>query len=57
MHLQPALAHCPTVLAGVADRLFAEGLCLPSGSSLTDDDLERVVRCTRGVWERSTAGA
>jgi dTDP-4-amino-4,6-dideoxygalactose transaminase len=57
MHLQPALAHCPRVLTGVSDRLFAEGLCLPSGSSLTDDDLERVVRCTRGVWALSPAAA
>ncbi len=35
MHLQPALAHCPAVLAGVSERLFEQGLCLPSGSSLT----------------------
>ena len=43
MHLQPALMHCPAVRAGVSDRLFAQGLCLPSGSSLTEEDLERIV--------------
>ena len=55
MHLQPALAHCPTVLAGVSDRLFEQGLCLPSGSSLTQEDLERVVDGIRQVWTSSKA--
>jgi pyridoxal phosphate-dependent aminotransferase EpsN len=52
MHLQPALRHCPAVLSGVADRLFNDGLCLPSGSSLTEAELERVVAA---VWEAWTA--
>jgi dTDP-4-amino-4,6-dideoxygalactose transaminase len=55
MHLQPVLAHCPVVLAGVADRLFEQGLCLPSGSSLTEQDLERVVSGVRQVWMSSKA--
>jgi pyridoxal phosphate-dependent aminotransferase EpsN len=56
MHLQPALQHYPAVLAGVSDTLFERGLCLPSGSSLSDDDIERVVSRIRGVWTSSTAG-
>lgn len=50
MHLQPALKHYPAVLAGISDRLFAQGLCLPSGSSLSDADLDRVVANIRLVW-------
>lgn len=50
MHLQPALKHYPAVLAGISDRLFAQGLCLPSGSSLSDADLERVADNVRLVW-------
>jgi dTDP-4-amino-4,6-dideoxygalactose transaminase len=53
MHLQPALAHYPAVSAGISDRLFAQGLCLPSGSSLDCADLERVVAGVRQVWTSS----
>lgn len=51
MHLQPFYAKYPIVGGDVADDLFARGLCLPSGSSLTQVDLERVV----GVIRRTSA--
>jgi dTDP-4-amino-4,6-dideoxygalactose transaminase len=54
MHQQPALQHHPAYLSGVADDLFATGLCLPSGSSLTAHDLQRVVDSMRLLWN-STA--
>ena len=47
MHLQPVFADAPARLDGTSDRLFATGLCLPSGSSLTDDDQERVIAGVR----------
>ena len=50
MHRQPALQHCPAYVSGVADTLFATGLCLPSGSSLTPTDLDRVVSSMRVLW-------
>jgi len=43
MHLQPVFAHCEAHVRGVSDHLFHHGLCLPSGSSLTDTDVERVI--------------
>jgi len=43
MHLQPVFADCPIIGGDVAEQLFAEGLCLPSGSNLTADELSRVV--------------
>ena len=43
MHLQPVFADCPVVGGAVAEQLFAEGLCLPSGSNLTAEELSRVV--------------
>jgi dTDP-4-amino-4,6-dideoxygalactose transaminase len=43
MHLQPVFRECPAYLNGTSETLFREGLCLPSGSSLSDVDLERVV--------------
>jgi dTDP-4-amino-4,6-dideoxygalactose transaminase len=42
MHLQPIFANAPYYGDGTSERLFEQGLCLPSGSNLTDDDLERV---------------
>ena len=49
MHLQPIFAGCPTRLDGTSARLFAQGLCLPSGSSLTDDDQDRVLAALLAV--------
>lgn len=53
MHLQPVFAGCRVRGGSVAQELFARGLCLPSGSSLTAGDLERVVEVVRRVAGRS----
>lgn len=42
MHLQPVFAGSPFYGDGVSEELFEQGLCLPSGSNLTDGDFERV---------------
>lgn len=42
LHLQPIFRSSPTRDGAVAEDLFARGLCLPSGSSLTDAQLARV---------------
>lgn len=42
MHAQPVFAGKRAFTDGTADELFRTGLTLPSGSVLTDDDLERV---------------
>ncbi len=43
MHQQKSFAGAPTRLSGVSDRLFAHGICLPSGSGMTDDEFARVL--------------
>ena len=43
MHLQPVFANAPFYGDGTSERLFEIGLCLPSGPSLTDEDIRRVV--------------
>jgi dTDP-4-amino-4,6-dideoxygalactose transaminase len=43
MHQQPIFQNCPSYLNGVSDELFEKGLCLPSGSNLSDKELDRVV--------------
>lgn len=47
MHRQPAFAHHPAYLTGAADDLFARGLNLPSGSSLSAAQQDRVVAVVR----------
>jgi dTDP-4-amino-4,6-dideoxygalactose transaminase len=51
MHTQPVFAGCEAIGGGVAEELFERGLSLPSGSTLSEDDRERVVgvirRCVR----------
>jgi len=42
MHLQPIFKDCPYYGENVAEELFNKGLCLPSGSNLTDDDKKRI---------------
>lgn len=49
MHLQPVYAKNPFYGSGVSEKIFARGLCLPSGSSLTDDDVARVVETIRAA--------
>jgi len=49
LHLQPVFSGCRVRGGAVAERLFKVGLCLPSGSSLTEADVERVCATVRGV--------
>jgi len=52
MHLQPVFVDTPRYLNGISDRLFDIGLCLPSGSSLTDDDFDRIFECFDMVFSK-----
>ncbi len=47
MHLQPVFKDAPFYGNGTSERLFEIGLCLPSGPTLTDQDIERVTKVVR----------
>ena len=49
LHLQPVFADCAAFVDGTSADLFARGLCLPSGSVLTDGDVERVGNLVRSA--------
>jgi pyridoxal phosphate-dependent aminotransferase EpsN len=49
MHLQPVFASCRARGGAVSAALFADGLCLPSGSAMTGAEIERVAAIVRGV--------
>lgn len=50
MHLQPVFEEAPFYGNGTSERLFDQGLCLPSGSNLSIEDLDRVVYHIRKLF-------
>jgi dTDP-4-amino-4,6-dideoxygalactose transaminase len=50
MHLQPVFEHYPYYGNTVSETLFEKGLCLPSGSNLTDGDRERIAGVVRNFF-------
>ena len=53
LHTQPLFAGCDSIGGRVAERLFATGLCLPSGSSLSESELAHVIDVIRNTFERA----
>ena len=43
MHLQPVYAKNPAYVNGVSESLFKQGLCLPSGPYVSDEDVHYIV--------------
>jgi dTDP-4-amino-4,6-dideoxygalactose transaminase len=43
MHQQPVFAGAESVVTGVANQIFEEGLCLPSGTTMTNAEIDRVI--------------
>jgi dTDP-4-amino-4,6-dideoxygalactose transaminase len=50
MHLQPIFAEAPFYGDGTSEILFEQGLCLPSGSNLTQEELDRVVAHIKSLF-------
>ncbi|MDD2960692.1 MAG: aminotransferase class I/II-fold pyridoxal phosphate-dependent enzyme [Muribaculaceae bacterium] len=52
MHMQPIYKDAPYYGGDVAESLFNKGLCLPSGSTMTDADVERVVSVLKEILKK-----
>ena len=52
MHMQPVFKECKYVGGKVSENIFRNGLCLPSGSALNDNDIERVVDVIKSVHKK-----
>ena len=52
MHQQPVFATSKNYLKGVSDMLFENGLCLPSGSNLTEEEFERIFNCLDTIFSK-----
>ena len=53
MHQQPIFSDCKSYINGVSDNLFERGLCLPSGSNLTNIELERIYSVLKSFFALS----
>ncbi len=51
MHMQPVFQDHPAYMNGVSETLFEKGLCLPSGSNLTEDDRNRIMRSLKRILD------
>jgi dTDP-4-amino-4,6-dideoxygalactose transaminase len=51
MHLQPVFAECPFYGNGVSESLFNNALCLPSGSNLTDYEVNKVIKRIKTFYD------
>jgi len=52
MHQQPIFASLKNYLNGVSDKLFENGLCLPSGSNLSDEEFDRIFTCLDSIFTK-----
>ncbi|QKX06853.1 aminotransferase class I/II-fold pyridoxal phosphate-dependent enzyme [Aquimarina sp. TRL1] len=49
MHKQPVFSDCKSYVNGVSESLFEKGLCLPSGSNLEEEDLQKIVFVIKNI--------
>lgn len=52
MHMQPVFENAPFYGGGTSEKLFNNGLCLPSGSNLTEDEKERISKVIKTFFEK-----
>ena len=51
--MQPVFKECRVRGGKVSEDLFSRGLCLPSGTQMTEDDLDRVVNVIKNCFRPS----
>jgi dTDP-4-amino-4,6-dideoxygalactose transaminase len=55
MHMQPVFEKYDFIGEGVSEKIFESGVCLPSDTKMTDDDLNRVCNVIKGLWASEEA--
>jgi dTDP-4-amino-4,6-dideoxygalactose transaminase len=50
MHMQPFFEKYDFIGEGVSEKIFENGVCLPSDTKMTDEDLDRIVNIIKGLW-------
>jgi dTDP-4-amino-4,6-dideoxygalactose transaminase len=52
LHQQPVFETSKNYSNGVSDKLFENGLCLPSGSNLTENEFTRILYCLDSIFSK-----
>lgn len=52
MHMQPYYKSYDFIGAGISEKIFESGTCLPSDTKMTDEDLDRVCEIIKGLWHK-----
>jgi len=50
MHIQPFFSEYDFIGEGVSEKIFENGVCLPSDTKMTDEDLDRIAKIIKGLW-------
>jgi len=50
MHMQPFFEKYDFVGTDVSEKLFENGVCLPSDTKMTEENLERIIKIIKGLW-------
>src|SRR5690554_2931171 len=53
MHMQPVFEKYDFIGEGVSEKIFESGVCLPSDTKMTDEDLNRVCDVIKGLWNKN----
>jgi len=56
LHMQPVFAGCRVCGGSVSETLFRQGLCLPSGTAMTEDDVDFVCDAIKSVYQPKRRG-
>lgn len=51
MHLQPLFRHCKVFGGAISERIFQDGICLPSGTAMEEDTLTMIADVIRSCWD------
>jgi dTDP-4-amino-4,6-dideoxygalactose transaminase len=50
MHMQPFFEQYDFVGEGTSKKLFENGVCLPSDTKMTNEDMNRIVKIIKELW-------
>ena len=52
MHMQPVFSECDYIdNGGVSEKLFKQGVCLPSDTKMDEEDMKRIADIVTGLWK------
>jgi len=51
MHMQPVFMNFGFIGTGVAEKIFENGICLPSDTKMSDEELSEICKLIKGIWQ------